>query len=373
MAPVASAPDAHPGRVIWIDVARGALILLVVLYHAISVHLLSSEIVESSATRASLEAVIAALRPLRMPLFFLVSGVLASHVLLRPWPIVLKSRTWFFYYLYLVWLLIHTGVLALLNDAPLAERLGLEGIASGTLRGIASDVVAGAIPAPTNLWFLLALAVYFPMAKLLAPLRAVVVLIPAAVVFVLSVEGWPLAGIGQLAAFAAHFFWFVLGARGARHIVRASARIDQRLLAAAVAILVLAQSIELAAGRRLPVLFLVAAVAACYLGVAGSVAVARSAGLRRVLSHLGSRTLPIYVLHMPIIWIWHHLIADVGLAFERPGLALLYSAAVTLVTVAAALVAHRALNALVPNLFRAPFIRVRPEGGWFKTRASAQE
>ena len=96
---------AAPTRLGWADIAKGASIVLVVLHHAttkqydlsVPAHLAPIADVWTTLTHA--------LKPVRMPLFFLVSGFFAAKAVHRPWPSVTR-RISTSAYLYVVWLLL---------------------------------------------------------------------------------------------------------------------------------------------------------------------------------------------------------------------------------------------------------------------------
>jgi uncharacterized membrane protein YcfT len=50
---------------------------------------------------------------LRMPLFFTISGMLAASAVHRSWRVLGRGKVAKFLYLYVLWFLIHAGLLAL--------------------------------------------------------------------------------------------------------------------------------------------------------------------------------------------------------------------------------------------------------------------
>jgi uncharacterized membrane protein YcfT len=84
-------------RVAWLDMARGLCMVLVVLLHA---DIASGRPHEQSAVACLINM---ALVPLRLPLFFLVSGLLAARLLSRSPREVLVRRVLFCLYLYVLW------------------------------------------------------------------------------------------------------------------------------------------------------------------------------------------------------------------------------------------------------------------------------
>jgi len=140
-------------RELWADSARGLAILAVVLGHVF--------LQEGPGTNWSMWAPAQSawielrdlLLPVRMPLFFLIAGYFASRAIARPWGTVLRTRTLNLYYLYMVWLLGQTVFFLVVPHAGTASA------------STARELFAQLTYAPTNLWFLVALAVYFAVAK----------------------------------------------------------------------------------------------------------------------------------------------------------------------------------------------------------------
>lgn len=138
-----------PERALWADVATGVCILLVVLWHVVVKHYLRIDWGVPPPIPGAWGALTEQLLPLRMPLFFTISGMFAAGAVTRPWRVVRRSKVGRCLYLYAVWLLIHTAVLALVPSFDTAR----------------ADDVAG-LPAqltitPSNLWYLYALALYY--------------------------------------------------------------------------------------------------------------------------------------------------------------------------------------------------------------------
>ena len=93
------------GRLLWVDVAKGACILLVVLHHAVVKDLALQAPPALQAVAAAWVWVSMALKPVRMPLFFVLSGLVAASAVRRPWADA-RRRVLSPYYLYVVWLVI---------------------------------------------------------------------------------------------------------------------------------------------------------------------------------------------------------------------------------------------------------------------------
>lgn len=264
---------ARAPRVGWPDVAKGICIILVVLWHVVTK--VAVEMPGAGPVTDVWVMLNAQLLPLRIPLFFLVSGVFAARAVLdvgaRSW----RRRAGRLALLYVVWVLIQTFVLALAPDFDTARANdGWELLAQLTL-------------SPTNLWYLLALAVYLTIGRLTRGLPTAVVLSVAFVIAAVAGAG-VIPDLGNLWQLVQNLFFFLLGLRGRPVVERfaQSVRVWRTLALAAlyVAALALVAGLTL---RLLPGVWPALALIAVACGVSLSVLLDRH-----------RRTLPIYVLHM---------------------------------------------------------------------------
>lgn len=325
-------------RLVWADAAKGACIALVVLWHVTRKDYLAlpwdvgGPVVGAWGTCSEL------LLPVRMPLFFLISGLFAARQLDRPWRDVLTRRVTPLLYLFVLWTLVHTAVLRLTPGFDTA-------VAHSPV-----ELLAGLTVAPGNLWYLLALAVYVALARatrshLHLALAAAFVLASVAAILAPHLPG---NAYGLLA----NLLFFLVGIR-----LRLSGRLPGRgvLLALAAGFLVLVALWQAGVvpdglpGFR-PALGL--------LGVAAGITAARPLAGLAWLSALGQRTLPVYVLHLPLVALVH--LASERLVTPHVGgslvLAAAYPLVVTVLVVAVCLLLHR----LLPDaLFSAPWSRSR--------------
>ncbi len=279
---------AGTSRVLWIDVAKGLSILLVVLHHAVVKNLEIDAPESLAGVVAGWGALTSALKPVRMPLFFVLSGFVASRAVHRPWAQV-RRRALSPYYTYVVWLLLLGAFFSVERLLPMNR--------TQDLGELAQDLVW----ASTGVWFLYALAVYFVLAKLLAGLPPGWVIAGAATFSALSF----VFGIEQWNRFSVlfHFTYFALGAlapRLVRRLTEHPARPWGGVLAlttAYAALTGLLWLVDLPTSAHL----LVASVVGVPLGLRVSVALARSGPPARLLGWVGRRTLPIYVMHTVVL------------------------------------------------------------------------
>ncbi|WP_091032805.1 acyltransferase family protein [Microbacterium oxydans] len=272
-------------RVGWPDVAKGICILLVVLWHVVTK--VAVGIPGAGPVTDAWVMLNAQLLPLRIPLFFLVSGMFAARAVFAASGGSWRRRAGRLALLYLVWVLIQTVVLALTPEFDTARATsGWELLAQLTI-------------SPTNLWYLLALAVYLTVGRLTRGLPTVAVLSVAFVIAAVAGAGL-LPDLGNLWQLVQNLFFFLVGLR-LRAIVEHFARLSGVGVAVALAAgyagalaVVSVLGIRLVPGTW-PLLCLVAVA----FGVSLSVLLDRHVEVvARPLRWIGRRTLPIYVLHM---------------------------------------------------------------------------
>lgn len=285
---------APPQRESWPDFARACAIVLVVLYHSRHTTWIMGFHDDGPADRVW--ALISdVLMPLRMPLFFVISGMFAARAIDRPWAQVAVRRVWNSLYLYVLWAVIY------LLAIPAWPTLGRSAF---TLPQQIGMIVIGDTPA----WYLWALVVFFLFARATARLPAVLVL---GIGFVGALVGPSLTGVlhnpPRLALQC--LFFFMLGARFSPIPMKiARAATPLRLLASTALMLVLLAAYHV----KVPGIFPFAGMAAVLWGItATSLATRHFAVLRGAGGWLGSRTLPIYVMHFVVLTLLLNLLAAI--------------------------------------------------------------
>lgn len=325
------------GRLRWADVAKGACIVLVVLWHVTKKDYLELPWSLPVPVTGVWGTFSQALLPVRMPLFFAISGLFAARQLALPWRTVLRGRVATLLWVFVLWTLVQTVVLRLVPgfDTEVARSpLGL-------LRGLTVT--------PGNLWYLLALAAYVVVARLL---RSVPDLALAAALLLSAVAaaGWvptPENRYGLLT----NLVWFLLG-------TRLAGRVLPHVSLAWVPVFAVACALWLALGADAwfgvrPALGLLGILAGA--SVAGSLASVPRLG--DPLAALGRRTLPVYVLHLPLVAL-AHLAAPHWVPTGSLVVAAAYPALVTALVVAACLLLHVGLERVGARwLFSAPGAR----------------
>lgn len=271
--------DSH--RLDWVDAGRGLAICLVVLFHA------TNWVATTGADMSGWTAANAVMSSLRMPLFFVLSGLFAAKWLTAPWPTLVRSKVFLFTWVLGVWTIIGM-IIQQAGLAAAGQPIGWTSAVRNTLLTF--------IEPQFELWFIWALAIFFVAAKVLRRVPPAVQLVLAAALSVLAFFAWDSVTDGWANA-AKYFFFFLLGLYLRRWILRAA---SLPLWAAAPVLglwFAVAWSVNAFALRQLPGVY----VGTCLLGIAAGIALARLLERVAPLRVLGKRTLPIYLAHTPVI------------------------------------------------------------------------
>src|SRR5690242_21068994 len=99
-----AAPDRPvPGRVDWVDYAKGICIVMVVMMHSV----LGVEL--AAGQTGFMHVVVAFAKPFRMPDFVMISGLFLPLVINRDWRLYLDRKVMHFAYFYVLWVTIQFG------------------------------------------------------------------------------------------------------------------------------------------------------------------------------------------------------------------------------------------------------------------------
>ncbi len=288
---------AGTGRIVWIDIAKALAIVLVVQYH-VATH--------ASAVFAGLSGwaweiwsgLSQLLIPVRMPAFFLVSGVLAANALNRPWRALARPRYAAILWPYLLWSVVLTVVIALRGaDNPwlaILERL--------------PRILQGG----DGYWYLSTLVLFFTICRLCRRfpgwllLGSFILWFFASLVPSVLPDATPEALAANVYRWATFGMWFVIGAFGRAVVLRIGARPSWDLIAPAVLSFGLCvwltdrlRDSESFNGIPMSKPLSVTGVA---LLLSVSVLLARWPAAVRLGLYLAARTLPIYVVHAVLVY-----------------------------------------------------------------------
>lgn len=307
----------------WIDLAKALSILLVVLHHEV-IHYAAAGGFGSATAVAAWNAINEIFVPIRMPLFFLASGLLASSSLRRSRPDAFRKRIYQHLYLYAIW----AAIFAVLIpgwpnlggvDVPLA------------------DLAVWAIVGTTPVWYLWALPLAFLAGWITRGQPAWVPVAIAAILAVLPIEHDYSGNLLRCLVF------FIVGLRAPGLAAAVASRADGRLFAACLILFAGLSVLDPQAKAWARPLLEIAGVAAAVLGcVLACRASSRTVAVGRWLAQ---RTLPIYLLHFPLVTA---LAALVSLARPTPdsaALAIAFPPIATALVIASSLALHAALRA----------------------------
>lgn len=335
--PVARGAD----RTAWVDVAKGISIAAVVLHHVVL-----SFVAHRWAPDAARE-LSTTLGTLRMPLFFLASGIFATRTLAGPWGRLLERRVAFFAWLYVLWCVVRYLWFGLLAN----------GVDLGAWPSPWAVVRQLWLPA-SAMWFLYALALFSLVGRATKAVPPVVRVGAAAVLAAIVSTGVVEVESYAWRSMALNLVFFLLGADLSAAIRRGAAALGRRaavgLTACAGAVFVaLTLALRDPGVVAMPGARLVTSLVALAAGVGAAVALAgTTAG--RVPQWLGTRTLEVYLLHGLAVG----LLVRVGELVHPGGVASITGVVLVLVTtalvVAACLAVARGLRAARAGWLFAP-------------------
>ncbi|WP_210528604.1 acyltransferase family protein [Rubellimicrobium arenae] len=284
---------ANSERIDWIDTAKGASILLVVLWHSYLFARLGGDM-PTEVTRLNEWLIYA-----RMPLFFLASGILTAGLARRPIAQTIRKRVLPMVWILLVWTVIGSAIDAVVPLYPWFTR---------PLPGLGEILWSP----QGELWFIYALLAYAVMAWL-----------------VLTQDGWRrlalLGGLFGLLAvnhllreefftrsFALYYPFYMAGVLGAPYMRWATERGSRVLVVAAVCAggLLISLALPLHGFTKL----VVRSALGAGLGVAAAYGLQSLPAASAWMNSIGRRSLPIYLGHMPIMAILFALLPEPWMA-----------------------------------------------------------
>lgn len=285
-----------PGRIAWLDHAKGFCIILVVMLYA-------TESAGNAAGREGwLHAVASFAQPFRMPDFFLLSGLLLARVIQREWRTYLDRKVVHFAYFYLLWL---TILFAFESPWTIAKE-GWPALATEYLRAYWHPF--------SMLWFIYLLPVFFVVTKLVHRVPVAIVWTIAAVIQVAQLE----TGVKVLDKFAPYYVYFYTGFILASVVFRfadAAAAYRNKTLAGLALWATLNAWLVFSGHAALPLLSL----ALAFLGAAAVIATAAlicKARALRSVGYCGRHSIIIYLaFYIPLV-ITHKVLAKTGLVTD---------------------------------------------------------
>ncbi len=273
--------------------------MLVVLYHAADWFRMAG-----FDTR-DLQQVNMALRSLRMPLFFAVSGMFAARWVAGGWGALARGKLALLLWVFWIWEAV-TAVVRLL--------LGMRGYAEEVWPTVVREILLAPLVPRTELWFLWTLAVFFVVARATRRLPPAVQVGAAALVAAFALTGWNVQNLAWRGV--AEYLVFFLGGLHLRAFLERLATTLTWLRSLAIvvvwgAVVAVARVLEL---EDVPGVYLLCGAAGVLAGIVVARALSRLGPLRR----LGARTLPVYVAHAAFLLLIAILSGRAVLAFYDP-------------------------------------------------------
>lgn len=281
-------------RIEWIDPVKAVSVLLVVFMHATNMVI---DLGGPTWITALLHDVNTLLEPLRMPVFFLVSGMLAASAVHRPWRDT-TNRTTGMIYLYVVWMGLFMGLQALL------------GVSLG-------QPILAVLFGKSGYWYLYATALFFVIARLMRNQPAWLVVAVAVVPNLLRpATATFFEGVvpGSLYTSLAMNLCFFLAGAYFKQIVAGLAEKAQWSHTAALGMVSLgAGMVWLNSPSAVGQSYFPLSVVWIAFGISVAVQVTRN-GAPPWASYLGARTLPIYVWQWPVLFVLGLVIPGAAMA-----------------------------------------------------------
>lgn len=293
-------------RVEWVDAGRGLAITLVVLLHA------TNWLAEAGLAVDGWKQFCDTVASIRLPLFFMMSGLFAGKWMRAPWPDLWRAKLSLFVWVYAVWSVISTFSFML--------GLNLQGAEGNYLSQLKNLLWAPFLPR-FELWFIWALALFFCVGKLIHRLPVVAQLTASGVLSFVALSGFIQGNTGWVGS-AKYLFFFLVGLLLRNLIFE---RID-RASPTALSLSFLAWVGTAAGGTALgwagiPGYYMLS----CVLGVVAGIGVSKVLARLPLWQYLGTRTLPVYLTHTSIIlvvaWVLWKLVPlphTVGWGFALP-------------------------------------------------------
>ncbi len=197
-------------RLVWLDNLRAILIVALVF-----LHITTDETFVQFSSEESLQiwdSINSILTPIRMPLFFFIAGLMSQNTLSQDWSQLLRKSSRKFLYLSLIW----------------GSFVGLILI---TLR-MEFDLDSFWLAFTETTWFLLALALYFPLTKLSNKIGHLLAPSIGIIAFFISAPSLS-SGFSLLGSLSFYYFYFAVGSFSKKYIFENLNRISWKLAFAA--------------------------------------------------------------------------------------------------------------------------------------------
>ena len=286
-------PPPNKPHMAWVDLIKATSVLLVVLMHF---SLVLGDFVDTDAT-SFWNTFNVIIEPLRMPIFFVVSGLLAAGAVNRSWD-ANRKRTLGIGYLFVLWSLVVALTIFVLTPS----------VSFGdTVTSLTGRLL---IPAD-GYWYLYALVVYFVIAKSVRSWPIWLILGLAAIPNLLrpltidSINGAisPFYDPGMISAVAVNLIFFLVGVY-AKELIRTISEVARWPFAVGIGAAALALSVVRFQNEETwQDSFLLISALWIVAGIMVATLIAHKPTPARFGAYIGTRTLPIFVLQFPLMYV----------------------------------------------------------------------
>ncbi|MDM9628917.1 acyltransferase family protein [Rhizobium sp. S152] len=302
-------------RIEWLDIAKGMSIILVVIYHTLLYHDFHA-IAPDLYTRFS-----AVMTPIRMPLFFTVSGFLAASAMRAPWGDFLRRKIWLLVYLFAIWSTARWLFFRYVQTNVLVPTEGSDPY----------QLIQMWWAPNTGIWFIWALAIFMVATKALQATPHALTIAAAAIVSILTFGDRLPIDLFTHRNVLQYFVFFLFGCWYGKSVVNG---ITERPVLTALGGFLIFAALYVLRWRLQAVdkgsWALVSSIAGLAWLCGTAVLMSRWQAVRSAFAYFGRNTLPVYVTHVMIVSL---LVATIA-ALIGTGTTLGYLTAPVVVTVA---------------------------------------
>lgn len=298
-------------RHVWADAVRGLCIIAVVIYHICAWHYLSLEI-PKTYVHSAWDALNRLFGSVRMPVLLGISGVLVARRIRLGWKDdAFLIRAGNSYYIFAIWTILLAAVYSLTSRAQLPHAF--EGF---------QDTLKQFVAPSTPLWFIFALAVYVIILTVLNNVSSIIIIAALSSISVLiSVTGD--LGLGLAAKVPQYFVFFAVGVYFSDWLRDRPETISGTRLTFLA--MFMASLFFLSV---LPLPPVIDGILLVTRGVGSTVLAfvviqkisAQLPGIVGIAAYCGKRALPIYVLHIPIVFGIIVLSTCFGIIYTKEGI-----------------------------------------------------
>ncbi|WP_181706958.1 acyltransferase family protein [Chthonobacter rhizosphaerae] len=277
-------------RIAWLDIAKGGSILLVVFLHA------SIKAEDAGIGNSHIWMINTIFGPIRMPVFFAVSGYLVRSLIRKEWRVVLTKRVWLLIYLFVLWTILHA--------------IYRQGILYGQPPSVVIGTFLNSLITPSSeIWFIHALAIYTVATKGLYKLPRHALLGAALVMTFLSFSGLIQVDEHSHKGLLQYYAFFLIGCLFGEIAVERITSLGVLTLAAlAVLYVTLFYGKMELTGLALGMAELAMCITGLLVGCRMAEWISRVPRLPDPLTYLGHNTLAIYLAHPFLLSIMLRLI-----------------------------------------------------------------